>query len=190
MRTCDVYFVIFCHLGEWRTSYDNIVNTMVASSSMAEILQERRARALQQRAKAGSTGRTGKNATYNAIPSDRILKSWKGLGVFLQEFVENNFGKSSLRRNIREPTYWEKMLGTPPDLSLSESPSVFFSDRDYSFTKVLFYGCERDLLLMNILTYSLFDLWFNNTMTSILLTYLLDYLLCMIRHEWGKVSEL
>ncbi len=37
------------------------------------------------------------------------MKAWKEMLVFLQEFVENNFGKAALRRVVREPTYFEKM---------------------------------------------------------------------------------
>jgi hypothetical protein len=37
------------------------------------------------------------------------MKAWKEMLVFLQEFVENNFGKAALRRVVREPTYYEKL---------------------------------------------------------------------------------
>ena len=46
-----------------------------------------------------------------------------------------------------------------------------------------------DLLLLNILSYSLFDLWLNSTMTSVLLCYLLDYSIAFVRKSWGQVSQ-
>lgn len=46
-----------------------------------------------------------------------------------------------------------------------------------------------DLLLLNILSYSLFDLWLDSTMTSVLLCYLLDYSIAFVRRSWGQVVE-
>ena len=45
----------------------------------------------------------------NNLPSEKVLKAWKEMLVFLQEFVENNFGKAALRRVVKEPTYYEKL---------------------------------------------------------------------------------
>ena len=41
-----------------------------------------------------------------------MLKAWKEMLVFLQEFVENNFGKAALRRVVKEPTYYEKLTNS------------------------------------------------------------------------------
>lgn len=38
----------------------------------------------------------------NFVPTDKVVRAWKELTVFLQEFIENNFGKPGLRRVIRE----------------------------------------------------------------------------------------
>jgi hypothetical protein len=65
-------------------------------------------------------------------------------------------------------------------------PSVFFPDRRLEYVKMTFLGCERDLLLLNILAYSLFDFWVNNTATAILLTYLLECVLCYWRQRYGQ----
>jgi hypothetical protein len=47
--------------------------------------------------------------SLNTLPSEKVMKAWKEMLVFLQEFVENNFGKAALRRVVREPTYYEKL---------------------------------------------------------------------------------
>lgn len=47
-------------------------------------------------------------------------------------------------------------------------------------------GNEWDLILLNILTYSVCDLWFGSTALSILLTYLLDKLLVIVRAYFGE----
>jgi len=122
----------------------------------------------------------------NNLPSEKVLKAWKEMLVFLQEFVENNFGQAALRRTVREPTYWEKLTNGGPELSVPEQPSVFYTDRDYNYCKVWFLGRELELLTLNILAYSLFDLWFGYTTTSILLTYLLDLGVCYLRQELGR----
>ena len=129
----------------------------------------------------------GTNSNSSTNPYDSLFKYWYELLTFLQEWIENNFNKNSLRHVIREKTYNESLFGLPPDLSLPEQPSVFYPDRKFDYTSVFFLGRELDLLLLNILMYSLCDLWFNNTMLSMLLTYLLEQILCFIRFELGKV---
>lgn len=77
---------------------------------------------------------------------------------------------------------------TGPELAVPDQPSVFFTDREYNYCKVWFLGRELELLSLNILSYSLFDIWFNNTAISILLTYLLDLGLACFRHWFGQVT--
>jgi hypothetical protein len=67
-----------------------------------------------------------------------------------------------------------------------EQPSVFYTDRDYNYCKVWLLGRELEMLTLNILAYSLFDIWFGSTCTSILLTYLLELGVCFIRHYLGQ----
>lgn len=177
--------------GEWRTNFDQIHAALVTPVSLPEILQQKRERAMQQRSRSMASTNGGGAASkmsgnYSAVPSDRVLKAWKELAVFLQEFVENNFGKAGLRRTIREPTYYERFTRQPPELTQPDIPSVFLADREFSFSKLLFLGCEIDLCCMDMLIYALFDLWTNNTMAAIFLTYLLDYALSFVRYEWGK----
>lgn len=96
--------------------------------------------------------------------------------------------QAALRRIVREPTYWEKLTNGGPELSVPEQPSVFYTDREYNYCKVWFLGRELELLSLNILAYSIFDLWFGYTTTSLLLTYLLDLGICYLRQEFGRVS--
>ena len=180
----------------------------------------------------------------------QVLKAWHELSTFLQTFVDNNFDEQALKRAVREQTYWDKVLKTPPPMTSMEQvtrngaaarcrdaaprhapyrsqvlpvlvdivlvvssrlgslltplspilcftprhlpvppcaqPSVFFPDRRLEYVKMTFLGCERDLLLLNILAYSLFDFWLNNTATAILLTYLLECVLCYWRQRYGQ----
>ena len=102
---------------------------------------------------------------------------------FLQEFVENES-----KRVIVEPTFWEKLLRQPPALAISNQPSVFQPDRDFQYCRLLFLGRETDLLLFNILTYSVVDLWFNSTAASILITYLLNLAITWFRQALGQAN--
>ena len=54
---------------------------------------------------------------------------------------------------------------------------------------MLFLGCERDLLIFNILTFSLFDFWLNNTASAVFLCYLLDCAMSYYRKTLGRVSK-
>jgi len=69
-----------------------------------------------------------------------------------------------------------------------EQPCIFLPDRDFEYARVLFYGREIDLLLMNVLAYCLFDLWFGNTAVSVLLTYLLDFAFVQMRRRLGLAN--
>ena len=47
------------------------------------------------------------------------------------------------------------------------------------------YGLEYDLLLFNILTYSVVDLRWNDTLLSVLLTYLMEIFVVGLRGMYG-----
>ena len=124
-----------------------------------------------------------------ASPIDQTLKAWREVTIFLQQFVENNFGRAALRRVVREPTYAEAMFCIPPDLAAPEQPCIFFTDRFDHFTKLLFLGIESDLVLMNILSFCIFDLWLSSPAIAAFLTLLLDSVLSYCRSVLGKVSN-
>jgi hypothetical protein len=131
------------------------------------------------------------------------------LTSFLKEFVDNNFGKASLRRTVIESSYVERMFGVPPALSAMDQPSILVPDRGlkYCLSYCKFHCCntltcecryihamllgqEVNLVLFDILVYSIVDLWFSSTATSILITYLVDSAVVWIRATLGKVSVL
>merc|ERR1711871_938706 len=104
-----------------------------------------------------------------------------------------NFAESELKRTVREMTWSDRLLQNPPDLKIPNQPSVF-SPFPYSpymgsgYTKLMFLGMEKDLCLHNILTHAICDLWFGDTMTSILLVYLVELLLRHIRGYYGQAN--
>ena len=108
------------------------------------------------------------------------------LTSFMADFIDNNFGRVGLRRRVYEPSYSAQLFKNPPPMGMGEQPCTFICDKSWNFTKATFLGIEADLLVLDILLYSLYDLWFNDTMTSILLTYLSSSGLCMVRGNFGK----
>lgn len=130
------------------------------------------------------------NFYYSHVPNDKLYSTWNTLISFLKEFIDNNYSKSYLRYNIKERNYYEYMTNDSPDLSTPNQPSIFITDtKQTNYTKCFFYGNELDLLLFNILTYSIYDMWFNNTMTSILLCYLSNWGITYWRYYLGKVRN-
>lgn len=174
---------------EWKMSFSKIYANLVRPSSMTEMLggMGRKNRPFSGAGHGGHRGKDEPNVGGGMalLPSDRVLKAWKEMSTFLQEFVENNFGKPGLKRVIREPSQFDTYMNIPPDINIPDQPNVFFPDRQFKYTSVLFLGREVELLLFNILTYSVFDMWVENTCVAILCCYLFDYALTYIRHTYG-----
>ena len=169
---------------EWKAAFSKIYGNLAAQTTVADILRTGR----KGRFGGPGAGRAGAPRADSQSPngaSDKTMKAFKELTVFLQEFVDNNFGKPGLRRTIREPSYWELMTDSPPDLNIPEQPCVFFPDRHFNYTKVMFLGREIEFLLCNIIIYSAFDLWTQSTMVAILSTYIFDWAFCFVRQQYG-----
>lgn len=161
--------------GEFRNAFTRIYKTMTRETNPMDAM------ASSKRRQAGEGGNSN-----DLLNPDKQVRAWKELTVFLQEFVENNFGKVSLRRTIRDPTLYEEVFKYPVDLSRNfEEPSVFLTDKNLRYTKCLFLGREWELMLMNILAYTTFDMWLGSTAYSILLTWLLDWTFTYVRGTYG-----
>lgn len=104
----------------------------------------------------------------------------------MQQFVDNVFSRVGLRRRIAEPSFFDKLVRSPPSMGLGEQANVLVADYKNEFTSATFLGIEGDLLVCNILLYSLFDLWFESTAVSILLTYLVESAFCIMRSSLGE----
>jgi len=162
---------------EWRVYFDKIYQHFKQSYSPMDSVSR-----ITTNIKNGSAKR-GANASKETQEGN--LKAHAELTSFMKDFVDNNFQRVSLRRRIYEPSYIEKIVKIPPVMSMGEQPCTMISDLNWSFTKTTFLGCEYDLIVLNILAYSTFDLWFDSTATSILLTYLLELLICAVRSQLG-----
>jgi hypothetical protein len=120
-------------------------------------------------------------------PPERLMKAWHDMNQFIQGVVENTFSDvPDLKRQIITPTYLQSLLNIPPDLFNSGRANIFYPSESFSYIRVLAIGRELDLVLLNVISYCVFDLWFNNTMTSLLLCYLLDTLIMKLREYFGQ----
>ena len=119
-----------------------------------------------------------------AQPTKQSMSAWKKMTKFLQDFVENE----AKRTIITNQSFFEKLLLQPPALAISNQPSIFIPDPHFQYCRLLFLGRETDLLLFNILTYSVVDLWFSNTAASILITYLLNFAITWFRQSLGQAN--
>lgn len=66
---------------------------------------------------------------------------------------------------MRENTAAHRVLRVPPELS-DLYTSVIYGDTGENFTSVLIHGVEMEMVLFNILTWSVMDLWLDDTVNG------------------------
>lgn len=168
----------------FRGKFDKVYTALNQSNSAA--LAQDTGRLGHMVGRAGGKGR--------APPPERVVQALRELNNFLQSFVEQNPPpqKEELKRIVREPPFFDQIFGNPPaDIRANNARCIFYPDKktwlkDNSFLKVTFMGVELDLWLHNVLTFNIFDMAFNDTATSILLTYLVHLLLVSLRASFGQ----
>jgi len=115
------------------------------------------------------------------VPPERLIKAYSAVNKFLSGFIDHNQADHPYQVLTRSTL--QQSVNFPPDLTV-QSQSVFYPCGTFSVAKLLFLGLEYDLLLFDILLYSLVDLSGNNTLVSILVTFLVDRFFKILR-EWG-----
>jgi hypothetical protein len=181
---------------EWHAAYLKIYEQLVIASNPMNLTAytNRRFVPTDINGSAGSqtpggadANLTGKQHGASGRPSEGAIKAWQDMVAFLREFIDNNFATNGLHRKCVEGSYWERLLNLAPNLALPNQPSLLYADRNYDFTKIMFLGQERELLLLNILSYALFDLWFGSTAISITCCYVLDLGVLKLRERYGQM---
>jgi len=114
------------------------------------------------------------------------LKAQKKLNGFLKSFVDQT--DPEFDRIWRESVALQWCCRVPPETS---DKSILTGDDKGLFTSVLFLGVEVDLMLFNILTWSVVDLWVgddtgNNPALAAFITYLSDRLVRYVRGHFGR----
>ena len=123
---------------------------------------------------------------YNIILSKQLIESSKLLSMFLCDFIEKSCPH---KWEIRDLIGWERFFGPLPNL-LMERNSIFYQDIMYKFkTELMYIGLQYHLIILNILTFCFIDfiiLTKHNTIISLLITYIIDYILLKIRSYFGE----
>jgi meckelin len=125
-----------------------------------------------------------------------MFRASSRLNRFLQSFILNE--NPNYLYTVVDPmlppseggkSIFDRLARTPPQMisegSGGENKSIFHACRHNEWTDCLVYGNEHDMILFNILTCSVCDLWFGDTVTSILLTYLLMEFIMLFRRSYG-----
>ncbi len=123
------------------------------------------------------------------------------MNSFLISFIEQNPSpeKEGLKRIVRSSRLAEKILGmVPADIRIldngSDSSCVFSPDeatwaKDFQFLQVTFHGIELDLIILDILTFSVVSLIFDrsngNPYVSALVTYGMHLIRTFLRRLYG-----
>jgi len=80
------------------------------------------------------------------------------------------------------PGVTHTMFGIPPP---KRDVPVMLRDNRNLFANVMFYGIERDLMLMDLMVFIMWDLVFKDVFISALLTYIISHGLVAIRDKFG-----
>jgi len=154
----------------WRSKYDKIFH-----SALSKHIR-------QQHDKSGlGGGRDSRPPDKNQVKS--LSKQARKLTQFLKTFVAKT---NELKWGTRERTFMNRIMEVPPDLSIGGSESVVYPDPAHEWTRCLLYGVESELLLFNILTFAMCDLWFDDSLVSVVLTYLMEQLVVGVRSSFGQ----
>lgn len=77
----------------------------------------------------------------------------------------------------------------PPHVrSGSDAVNPIAADTRGEFTRTLLLGIEHHLLILYVVTYAMFDIWFQSTYVSALVVALVDWLITAIRARWGRIN--
>lgn len=109
------------------------------------------------------------------------------VGAFVRTFLQHGFAEShGLDWHAQRPDALDRILekGPPPTqdgaVILQPDRSWFFGDGDLQFTQCIFLGHDWELLVQEMLTFAVADIWFRNTTLSIFLVFLLHHFIRLV----------
>ncbi|KAJ3285757.1 Meckelin [Borealophlyctis nickersoniae] len=141
---------------------------------------------------AGDSGKKRAARRLNRLTKDRrgrargaqepVVQAYDTINRFLLSFFDKNL--KEYQYAIRQKSYFEKFLGTTPDVSQT---SILFHD-ETAYASVLLYGIEHHLLLFNILIFTLVDVVADHAGAAAVVTYVADLLVRIARRHFGEVN--
>lgn len=157
---------------QWKEKYDQVYGTLMQQEEME---RQRQGGAL------GFVMKTG-GAAKGTAP-DTLLKASKNLNRFLIGFIGKDLPEFEYR--FAENLFTHRYLRIPPEMHADQSASIFYEDPGYTFVSVILYGCEWDLMLFNILTFTTMNVWYG-TIVAALITYIMDNVFVIVRGSFGQ----
>lgn len=132
------------------------------------------------------------------IPIEKLVAASREISGFLKAFVSEtdpDFG-----RVWRSKTYIQRFLSVPPDMGLeqamltsatgaaanSSGNVVMYPDVHRAVEELVFRGVEVDIIVFEMLTWAVFDIFIGKPLVSALITYLLWRLLVVVREHFGQ----
>lgn len=168
LQTFEIYVS-----GEWKRQYDHIYRTLVSqqiqgaqadtSNFLVRVLRRRGAKPA----------------------AERLVKASRKLNAFLRSFIDQTTSEFPLQH--RDQSFIHMFLRIPPEMMTTKA-TFFYPDTHYNWEQLLFYGTTWQLVLFNLLSIGVFDYWWDNTMLSIFLTYLLDSFFLILRASFGNAN--
>ena len=109
------------------------------------------------------------------------------MGAFVRTFFQHGFAEShGLDWHAARPDTFDRIMGKGPpptadgSVILQPDKGWFFGEGDLQFTECLFLGHDWELLVQEILTFAVADIWFRNTTLSIFLVFLLHHFIRLV----------
>ncbi|KAJ3122034.1 Meckelin [Nowakowskiella sp. JEL0407] len=115
-----------------------------------------------------------------ASASSTSIKAYETINKFICSFIDKN--SKEHQYVIRTKSYFEKLFGASPDMT---GMSIFFHD-ELGISRVLLYGVEFMHLILLILLYNMIDILTDNSYLAILVTYVLDIVIRIVRSVFGE----
>jgi meckelin len=142
-----------------------------------------------QRASLGARGATDGSRMPRALPH-RLIEAYNSVNTYLTAFigsVQSDAGEAL----IQPKPFLQRAFGLPPDMTQLTKP-LFFEDTGGAWTETIFAGIEMDLLIFNILTFSVVDLGLRHSgsasgsFVAAVVTYLVQTALNFAKNYFGE----
>ncbi|CAF3088811.1 unnamed protein product [Rotaria socialis] len=121
--------------------------------------------------------------------ADILLQSYQNLNKFLCAFIGHAL--PTHQYVIRNRYFLEKVfnfefpVALGPDLT-DTIDNFFFVDDENVFTKILFYGQEKSLIIWNMITFLCVDFVFSNYILATIITFIFDAIAVGLRNSLGR----
>ncbi|XP_019857208.1 PREDICTED: meckelin-like [Amphimedon queenslandica] len=122
------------------------------------------------------------NQSNSAAISEASIKAHEEMTTFLSSFIDHNLPSTDYV--FRKKWLLEKVLGM--EFNDAVDRSIFYTNSGLSFSDVLFYNHEWELLSFELLVFLLVDLLSHNYTLAAIVTFTLSKVVSLIRDGLGK----